>query len=75
MEPVDIGGGVTKNACVTSRKDAAVDDASGRPPVQKPPLLNGVDLQQVQVAEATPTKPPRPAGTRSIDQAVVASVG
>jgi len=76
MEKVDLGGGVKGNACVTSTKDTA-EDASGRPPVQKPPLLGGIDLQQVQVAEATPTTPQRPAvtGTRTIDQAVVTPVG
>ena len=75
MEKVDIGGGVKANACVTSTKDAA-EDTSGRPPVQKPPLLSGIDLQQVQVAESTPT-PQRPpvTGTRTIDQAVVTPVG
>lgn len=76
MEPVDIGGGVKANACVTSTKDT-VEDASGRPPVKKPPLLGGIDLQQVQVAESTPTTPQRPSvtGTRKIDQAVVTPVG
>ena len=76
MEPIDIGGGIKKDACIVSTKDTA-EDASGRPPVHKPPLLSGIDLQQVQVAESTPTTPQRPgvSGTRKIDQAITSPVG
>ena len=76
MEPIDIGGGIKKNACVLSAKESVAEDASGRPPVHTPPLLGAVDLQQILESVSTPTKPRRPvdAGTRPIDEAVVTPV-